>query len=80
MLFLSQHVQNIEQHASSIAQQLLEEECKLVAGQVEDMQHQDSIRHHKGHSDSMLASSRAAFLQASLSLVGFFFQIVFSYG
>lgn len=36
--FLTKHVHHMEEHAKSIAQQLLEEECKFVAGHVDDVQ------------------------------------------
>lgn len=62
--FLAQHVHKLEQHASSIAQQLLEEECKLVAGHVDNSMHR-----HKAVTDSMLASSHSALLQVSRNLL-----------
>jgi hypothetical protein len=68
-LFLSQHMHKVEHHASSIAQQLLKEECKLVAGQVDSGHQHEPVQLHKGGSGGMLLSNQAASLQVSLFLV-----------
>lgn len=63
--FLQQHVRTLEQHASGIARQLLQEECKLVAGLADDMPAQATM-HRKAHPEGAVAGCHAALMGVSL--------------
>ena len=65
--FLQQHVRTLEQHASGIAQQLLQEECRLVAGYPDDMHGQESVHHHKAHPGGTLADFHTASIEVGRS-------------